>query len=232
MATGLSIIQAATRFLNVYGEGETLPNSDAQEALAVLNDILQLWNLQRLMLYSLQDVSGILQAGHNPHTIGVAGDIVVTARPVRIESVYVRSGDTDYTLSELSSAEYQTLSRKSSEAFYPSHFMYDKAYPVGLFYVYPVASEELTLCMKVWSQFIVFASLATDAVLPPGYEGALKYQLAVDLAPKYNIATPAALVDKAAEFRRWIKAANAAPVGVVTELSAYGNGVFDIERGW
>lgn len=234
MPTAYSIVNSAARLLNVIS-GNTLPNSEAQDALTALNEMLGLWSLQKLLIYHYQEVVGTLQSGHNPHTIGAAGDIVVAERPVRIENAFTRSAGTDYPMTAIGGDSYAIIREKSSESLYPSFFFYDTAYSTGSLYVYPLAVADLEVHLMARVRLTEFATLATDLDLPPGYDAALKYQLAVDIAPFYGV--PESVVSpiraKAAEMRRWIKSSNMQPSDVATDLHRFGRPpLFDINRGW
>ncbi|NIE67473.1 hypothetical protein [Burkholderia sp. Ax-1719] len=70
MATALDIIQGALKRINAYAAGEVLDNQDANDALWVLNDLLDSLSNEHLACY--QRVENILElvSGQNIYTIG------------------------------------------------------------------------------------------------------------------------------------------------------------------
>lgn len=68
--TGLDLIVGALRNINVLEAGETVTAQDASDAQQVLNDLLESWSLDHLVIYS--SVENVLQytAGQYQYTIG------------------------------------------------------------------------------------------------------------------------------------------------------------------
>jgi hypothetical protein len=55
-----------------------------QDGRESLNDLLDAWNIEKLLIYVLTRNEFTLTGGTNPHTIGPAGDLEA-ARPHRLE---------------------------------------------------------------------------------------------------------------------------------------------------
>lgn len=242
-STALDIIKGALKLINVLQVGETPKGEDAQDAFNALNGIISSWNNQRLMLYAVKNVTGTLNAGQNPHTIGDGGDIDID-RPLRIEKAFVRiaglTNPVDYMLEQDDNNRYQEYSVKNTQVSYPTRFYYEPTYPLASFYTYPMCSQNLELHLSVWQQLATFESLIAEVNLPINYENALKYQLAIDLAPMYGkadvIAKGTPIYERCAQFLREIKTVNQ-PKFVATIDSAIlgrrlGPGAFNIYRGY
>jgi len=70
MATALDVIQGALKRINAYAPGEVLDSDDAQDALVVLNDLLDSLSNEHLACYQRVENILQLQSGKNIYTIG------------------------------------------------------------------------------------------------------------------------------------------------------------------
>lgn len=242
-SSALDIIKGALKLINVLAQGETPSSEEASDGLKALNGIVASWNNQRLMLYAVKNVTGTLNAGQNPHTVGDGGDIDID-RPLRIEKAFVRIAGQinpiDYILEQDDNNRYQEYAVKYTEVSYPTRFYFEPSYPLAKFYTYPKCGQNLELHLSVWMQITEFTSLVAETELPPDYENALKYQLAIDLAPQFgkaaSVTKGTVIYERCAQFLREIKAVNQ-PKWVATIDNAVlgkrvGNGAFNIYRGY
>lgn len=80
MSTALDIITGALRKINEYAAGEPLDDADAADALAVLNDLLEMWSTEGLMVFSNTENIVTLTANQYQYTIGnpIGGTILGT----------------------------------------------------------------------------------------------------------------------------------------------------------
>lgn len=210
MTTALDLITLALKDLGTLGIGQTISAEDTTDALATLNMMLGQWQGERLSVYHEIDVA--LQAtGAQSYTIGPGGDFN-TARPTDIKAAFVRlnNGATpaDYPVRVIRSREdYNRIAVKSISTM-PDSVFYDAAYPLGALFWYPVPGPQYELHVSVLDVLPQFA-LPSDAVsLPPEYMAALRYNLAVSLAPSYQLEPTPTLQRLAANAKRVIKRMN------------------------
>jgi hypothetical protein len=214
MSTALDIVKSARRLLNIDAVGESIPDSDADESLYVLNMIISSWNNQRLMLYEVKNITGTLTANKNPHTIGPAGADITADRPLRIERAFTRitgtSTPVDFSMEQVTNNRYQEFVVKNISTSYPTHFYYAPANPTASIYLYPVPSQALQLHLSVWMKLSALSTLNTTLAMPEGYENALRYALAVDIGPMYGKPQTrgGAIYERASQLLRDIKAVN------------------------
>ena len=186
MSTAQEYINRALRLINVLGIGETPDSQTSSDSLSALNDMLGLWSTQKLLVYQMQEETHTLVASTNSYTIG-SGATIDTTRPVTIESAFIRdSSNYDSPLRVINKAEYDRISMKGSEASYPERLFYDPGFSNGTIYLYPTPSTANTLHFTSWKPFSTFATLATSATFPPGYNQLLVYNLAVLLGAEFN----------------------------------------------
>lgn len=202
--TARATIQGALKLIGVLDPAETMAPEDADDGLTWLNNMVDMWNLERLYIYTIAEVVATF-AGASA-TIG-PGMQIDTPRPVRIESAFYRRSGIDYPLAIISSEEYDSISTKGISGDYPEVLYYNANSPTGTVYVWPVpASNEYHL--SVQSQLSAFEDLDTLHTLPQGYAKTLMYALAIELAPLYRREASATVVRVAMNAMRALKRAN------------------------
>src|SRR3990172_443967 len=89
--TALDIIKGAMGNIRTLGAGETPSAEDAEVCLTALNNMLDTWSSEGLMIYALSTDQKALTIGKRDYTIGSGGDID-SIRPDSIiaESSFIR----------------------------------------------------------------------------------------------------------------------------------------------
>lgn len=211
MTTALQIIESSARKIGVLGDGETATDTFAATALSSLNAMLDSWQLERLAVYQIVQVSNTWPAATTSRTIGTSGNFT-QQRPVRIESAFVVGSDSVWTEVTVLQRreEYDSIPVKSTQSTLPEFLYMDPAYPLGIIYLYPVPSASLTLKLNTWQTLQSFAALTTDLALPPGYLRAIEFNFAVELHSDYpSLPLPASIIKIATESKANIKTVNA-----------------------
>lgn len=184
MTTALGIITKAMQKVGILIKNEVPSSDEANDALNTLNDLLASWSNDSLMITSRVTESFTLSAGVGIYTIG-SGQTLDTVRPIKIVEAHVSQGDISYPSMDLAPDEYyQQLQLKSLQSI-PDTLNYTNAYPYGTIKLYPYPAIGYTLWLtseKELSQF----TLNQTVNLAPGWNRALIYNLAVELAPEYG----------------------------------------------
>lgn len=206
--TVLQLISSALRKIGALAAGEQ-PDADEQaDALAALNQIIESWNLQGLALYRLENASYTLVPSQQAYTIGSGADFD-GARPITLNGAFVTRGGIDYPLAVLTQAQWNEILQKSTSSQLPEGVYYDPTFPDGTLRFWPVPLDALTVTLAVNMQLGAIADVNDDLAFPPGYERALVYALAVDLAPEYPAVTLSQrVIDTADEALAEVKRAN------------------------
>lgn len=185
MPTAQEQINRSLQINGIISSTETPKDHDSNISFSVLNSMLDLWNTEKLLVFQFQDETHTLTPGAGSYTIGSGGDID-TVRPVRIQGAYVRdSGGNDTTLDIINKDDYDGILDKSQGGLSNALF-YDPAYPLGTINLYRIPDAASTLHIKTWRPFSSYATLATNKVLPPGYDQLLVYNLSVLLGAEFN----------------------------------------------
>lgn len=186
MAAVSTVILRAMRMVGEKPRGGTLDSNEQTECLAEFNSFVEALNNEKLMCYSVTQVSTALTASTLSYTIGPGGDINVT-RPIALrDPCWVRdSSGYDYPLTIINIERYGRLVDKSSGAAIPTAIYYDGGYSAtstATLTLYPPPSASLTLFIHSVTQMQTFASLTTEILFPPGYRLMFESNFAIHLA--------------------------------------------------
>lgn len=185
MTTALDLITGAAKLIGVLFKSETMSDDEAADGLVSLNDMLGSWSNNGLVIISRAWESFPI-SGASSYLIG-PGQTLNTVRPVVIRSAYIRSGSIDYPMEQITDEQYQTITLKSTSSPFPDFFNYDNAYPYGTIRFYPQLSPSGELHLLSEKPLTSIASLATTVDLPAGWNKAIRYSLAVEMAPEYGV---------------------------------------------
>lgn len=186
MATARSIIAAAHRKIGVGTDGEVLSAADAANGLEALNQMLDSWSVEGNLVFYQQEESFPLTINVSEYTIGSGADFD-TVRPVSIEAAFVRNdGNYDYTLEKNDVRDWADINYKDTGGV-PQYFYYDYNFPVAKIHLFPRPASSYNLHIFSSKRLSSFANLSDVVSLPEGYEQALVYNLALHLAPEFQI---------------------------------------------
>jgi hypothetical protein len=177
------LIRATLRLIGAISSSET-PNADeSSDALEALNLMLGSWGASRFLSASTGKVTKTM-TGASSYTIGIGGDIDTT-RPTAIYNAHWTSGGQDYPLSFLDYSDYQDIGIKTIGSI-PEYIVLKPDNPLSTIYLFPVpANGTLTLDNVRPATDL---TLADDLPYPPEWIRALKFNLAVEIAPEYGFA--------------------------------------------
>jgi hypothetical protein len=186
MAAVSSMILRSQRMIGEKARGETLNATESPELLYELNSMMESWETQRLLCYSVTQESFSLTASTGTYTIG-SGGTFNTARPTKIvDPCFVRdSANLDTPVTIIYSEQYGRVVQKSVGYTYPTYLYYDMGFSAtstGTINLFPLPSGSLTLFINSWKQLQNFASVSTQVLLPPGYQLAIESNFAIHLA--------------------------------------------------
>ncbi len=184
--SALDIITGAAKLLGVVFKSEVLSSDEANDGLVLLNDMLDTWSNDNLTTYSYT-IESFPCTGALSYTMGTGGNFN-TSRPINLVTAVVRLGSIDYPLDIIPPDEFQEyIALKSIPGPIPKVLTYDNGYPLGIIKTYPVASSGTTLYLQSNKPLSNLSALTTTVDLPPGWKRALKYNLAIDMAPQYGV---------------------------------------------
>jgi len=229
--TAQLLIQGAIRLLK--GRRYRVGNQDYGIGLTALNDLIASWSLAKIMVpYAISENFPTV-IGQVAYTIGPSGDIN-TVRPTKLlPGTYIRdASDIDHPVDKISRERYNSINTKTSTGR-PNRIYYDPVFPIGTFYFNkePIAVE--TVYIDSLKPITEISDMTASLALPSAYRLALKFNLAIMLAPDYNdIKIPQIVAEAADSSKRALGSANSSELpesrmdpalldttGVLTEAS-------------
>jgi hypothetical protein len=216
MATSTTLIDRALRLLVQTNAGEAPTTQERTDALEAMNAMLDSWRNERLMCYAIRTENLTLVGNQASYTIGPAGNLNTT-RPVEILDAYVLDNNYSYPVRMIDEYEYANIRAKASTSTWPDYAYYQPSMPTGTLFVYPVPASGSTLVLLTRTPVLAFA-LGDTVSLPPGWEDALAYNLAIRLAPEFEATVTPDVMRIARETKNNIKRMNSTPLKAYTEL--------------
>ena len=208
MATALEIIESAMSKLGLFGPGDVVSAEDGDVCLSRLNALVNSWESENLFAYTTTDTIFTLPASTTSRTIGPSMQINI-ARPVKLLRSFTRLNSIDYRLTPITEFEYNDISFKTSPgANVPSVCFYDGGTPTGIVYFWPVVTSSVEVHLITPEAGGEATDLTTSYVFPPGYQRALEFNLAVEIAPDFDQEPSRMLLGQAANAKRSLKRVN------------------------
>lgn len=222
-------INAALRLIGQLAEGESPSAATTQDALAAMNQMIDAWNIERLMVFSTQDQVFTWPQGVAHRTLGPTGDFV-GERPVALDdSTYFRdpSSGVSYAVKFINQQQYNGLALKTVTSTYPQVMWVNFTYPDIEMTVYPVPIRTLEWHFVSIEPLTQPAVTATTLAFPPGYLRCFKYNLACEIAAEFGVEAPPTVQRIAMVSKRNLKRVNfpddimALPYSLVATRSRY-----------
>jgi hypothetical protein len=183
--TARQIIYRACRHLGYAFQGSTIPADLESDALYTLNAMVEAWNLNRWLIPWQEIETYTLTANQTSFTIGSGGDFD-GPRPLRIEQANIIINTYSPVLRKpmdiVDFRQWSAVQVQQVTAI-PNILYYDGAFTssLGKVYLWPQANQAYQIELFQWHALEAFAAAATAYNLPPGYERALIFNLAVEL---------------------------------------------------
>jgi hypothetical protein len=202
------IISGALRLCTSVTPGESIEPTEAGDALIVLNRLLAAFSMEWGLINVVTPEAFPLST-LTSYTIGIGGSFN-TVRPDTIFNAWVY--DTialiRYPIRMLADNQYNAIPLNTIQSI-PKAIYYDPQFPLGIIYVYPVASySNYILNIESYKPIMQFPALTTAMNLPGEYFETLVLLLVDELAPEYGFEIPQRLVQKIDNARTMMKARN------------------------
>lgn len=194
---------------------------DMQFAMRSLNRMLEAWNTEGLMVYTLNRETFPLTGGQQHYTLGGSASAAnwqsaSFARPVRIDqaSIILNTNPTlpiEIPLAIMNDDEWQELTVKQTPSNFPLKIWISGNFPLNDVWLWPVPTDATNQIMLAsWGLVDAFTNLSDVVRLPQGYEDAIVSGLAVRLSTSYGGAPTQELFNRAQTAVARVKAFNSA----------------------
>lgn len=189
--TARQIIYSALRFIGVLRTGQAAAPEADDDGLGMLQSMIDQWQIERLMIYTINRNVFDLVASQQVYTVGTGGNWNIP-RPARIDRAGVivqGTYPTELPLRKVSIQQWaQEFPAKTVTSSLPTAFYEDGGFPFINVTMWPVPSVATsTIALYSWSPLATFADLDTDYTFPPGYDLALRFNLGELLWPMFVV---------------------------------------------
>ena len=214
--TANDLISSALRLIGVLASGESPSAAEANDGLTILNQLLDAWNTERLAIFTVQRQVVIPTTLKQAYTVGSGGDFNIP-RPPRIDRVGVISltnaaQPLELPVEMVTDVGWEALPVKNIPSSLPLKVWNDLGYPLMTLSFWPIPNVQVNFALYTWTALTQFPDLVTDEEFPPGYLKALRYNLALDLAPEFGRDVPQVVAAQAIASKAAIKSMNILPM--------------------
>jgi hypothetical protein len=184
MATIGDLVKRALQKLLCEEDVSQFSTAEVAHGLDAANALLDSWSLERLKQYKTVLSSFTTANGTASYTIGT-GQTWDTSQPIEIENAYVRADDNDYFVEPIKRREYLKIANKTKSGR-PIKLYFERGDSAGTVYLWPVPTAAETIWLDMRKGIATYAAVGDTVTLPSGYERALVWNLALELAPDYE----------------------------------------------
>ena len=213
MTQPLDIITNATIDIGALAPGDHMDSNLANFAFNTLNDMLDQWSNENMMVFNTQEIITTLIAGKYVYTLGVGGEINAT-RPLFIKSAFARVATIDYPVSVITIEQYELIGLKALNGPWPRALWYNAGVPLGTVTFWPNPSV-CEMHMFADSVFTSFITINDTVQFPQGYNMAMRHCLAELLLASYGKTSDQGLIqlvqNNARKAEAFIKGTNQNP---------------------
>lgn len=233
MSTARDIIKGSLRLIGAIATGETPAAEEISDGLYALNEMIDSWSNEKLIVHQIHKEKFTLTPSTQSYTLGTGGTFN-SARPLKIieAGLEIQGADPyEIPMDLLTVEEWAELSDKETLSSIPTKLYCEGTFPLETLNLWPIPSEANKIVLYSWKPLTTFASANTEAMLPPGYLRALRYNLALELAPEYGKEPSSLVMNSAMEAKENIKRMNIKPQFLDAKTGVTGNGFFNILTG-
>lgn len=206
MATVGDLILSAGRKIGVNG----MTSAEIADCFTALNMMLHQWAAMPTVKNAVTRETVTLTSGTATYTVG-SGGALNTVWPIEIKSAFIRKNNDDSPLYAISAEEYAYTGEKDYTG-QPQVLYYERTYPLGTFMFWPEPDEAYSVHLWSIKSFQTFAAIDDTVTLPPEYEAAIMWNLALEMAPEFEREPSMIVMERSVSTLNTIKRMNAKPV--------------------
>lgn len=217
------LVAGSLRLIGAIASGEVPSASEQSDALLTLNDMIESWSTDGLMIYETKREVFSLTPSQQTYTMGVGGNLN-SSRPMRITSAAIINGTNEIPIAIVTVDQWAAIGLKNtlspiSQMIYP-----EGSFPLEKINLWPIPNVANSLVLYSIKPLAAFASAEDNISLPPGYSKALRYNLAIELCPEYGREPSPVVVAHAEDSKANIKRQNLEPIFMVSDAAGMSRG--------
>lgn len=214
--TTLDLISGALKLIGVLSGNEAPTTNEATDAMTALNDMIDSWSIQQLLLFAKVNEVFPLVNNQQSYQMGVGAPDFNTVRPQLIENALweQNQGSQIFNLSIdiITQDQWAGITVPNTNSPIPTKLFVNYTYPYATLYFWPIPTVANYVQFWSWKPIANFSALGTTVAMPPGYVKAIKYNLALDLAPFYGKTPNALVIAQAVDSKADVKRMNTKPI--------------------
>ncbi len=191
MATVNDEINRVMVLIGSLAPGESVSPDEATDVFNTLNEMLDEWNTERLNIPSVDISLFNLAANQQTYEIGPGGADFNVARPSLIQTASIVLNSLRHPLDLITSQQWAALRERALTGILPQKLYYDAEFPIAHLNFWPRPSGTPQVELTTWDILEQFVALTDTFSFPPGYAKAIRYNLAVNIAPEFGRTLPA-----------------------------------------
>ena len=203
----IDLIASSMRLFGAIDAEENPTPAELRDGLRALNDMLENWSTETLSVWGAVNQSFATVPGQATYTIGPGGNFN-TVRPVDVTGGYFTYSGVDSLVRPMGQDEYNGISMKSQAGQVAERMMYVNDYPLGRITLWPVPNNAGPLVLTI-GRVLTTPVLITDQLTgPPGFAKAVRFCLAVEMAPEFGMEASPTVMAVAADAKGDYKRSN------------------------
>lgn len=210
--TAQDLINGALRLIGVLAVGEDPSAEESNDAFSSLNDMIDTWSNQSLLIFNNSYETLPLVVNQQSYQWGVGAADFTSARPQSIQDINWQQVTATTTLELpieiLNEDQWAAISIKGITSNIPTRCWLANTYPYATLYLWPKPAVSGNIVVWSWKPLADISALNSTLSLPPGYQRALRYNLALELAPEYGKNPSELVVSHAIESKANLKSMN------------------------
>lgn len=215
----------------LIASGESMTDDEADDAFESLNDMVQSWSSEGLLLFNSIRENFDLSSGTQSYIMG-SGQTWNSTKPMNIEAISVLSSNIEYPLRVYTVDEWQNISQKTLQGQIPEGVYIEESAASVKFYFYPTPNDS-SVDAVIYSRkpLTAFTGLSQEISLPQGYTRALRYDLAIELMQEYGREPSMVVIEKTNELKGALKRDNIDGAIMANDFEFGGLHIYNIYKG-
>jgi hypothetical protein len=221
--TVLDMVSASLRLLGILASGEVASNNESNDALISLNNMVDIWSTEKMLIYATVQETFALVVNQGSYQMGTGAPDFNTTRPQKIENIVWQQPTGAYPfnlqIKIITQDQWASIGVPTVTSTIPTHMWPQYTYPYMTLNFWPVPQAVNNIVMWSWKPLTDFSALTTTVSLPPGYQKAIIYNLAIEMAPEYGVTPSELVLIQAAESKASVKRMNNSPNLLVADAA-------------
>jgi hypothetical protein len=189
----IDLISSSARLAGILASGEQLVGNEPGDCQIILQQMMDTWQADGLKIFTENINTFPFVLGTQTYTLGTGGSFNM-ARPAHIDRMGVQILSNPVQPSEvpitlLDKDGWANVRVKNISGSYPLFCYADYAYPLMNLNFWVIPGLACNCVIYSWAPLSTWPDLnVTDVTFPPAYLQAIRYNLALMLAPEFDVA--------------------------------------------